>query len=727
MGPPSIWATLGIEATRDRAVIRRAYAARLKATNPEDDPAGFQALRAAYERALAWAAPAATPARRGAAREPEPEPPRGMETQATGGPTPSDAEAAPDTAETPKERARDWRPPEATGAPAPPERVRDWRAPQRAEAPPPRRRIPAWRPPQPPPEIFDDAARRDYAARRETLAGLVADAAASPAARQAALAALLASPLLEDMSRHAEAERWLARLIAANPPRSDALIAPAIAHFGWDVQRVGPRSDVAAAVLARREDLRFLEAARGIGAPHPGAVRALTRKPTRWTVAVHRLSPALAGHVRSFLAVVRAERPGLMTSLDAGAVAWWDAHLARPRLGPLAIWTLAVLPVLVALGAWKGEGATAGDDSPLVFGLATLGAVSATVLFNLYAVQWPRELWRRRWARTAPAWAGLAWAPALLGAVLLAAALPPSAPATLALLGAAALSTLWAVVVGEPDRRQPGQAIPAFRWRGPILSVPIAFFVYLGYWVFLRSGVRWSWPLRAAFAFTYLAAFWLAAIDDLAPAAALQMTGPLIAAAIAFSLSAGTLATAWARASARGRRNWLIGLAGLALAALAALWAARDVAAARPLAAALIAAAVFAHKAPGAALAGAGATVRDLVMRVGWLGLVWVAANLADLRANWVAALVILGIAGLVALIVTLERADRAQPIRRRLARTGEATLRYGWLALTPVLLALIAGPDTSALATAGVWMLCGVGATLAALAPSPRPARGRI
>ncbi|MCC4604499.1 J domain-containing protein [Xanthomonas campestris] len=50
------WAleALGLDDDADTRAIKRAYAARLKLTRPDDDPAGFQRLHETYQAALAW-------------------------------------------------------------------------------------------------------------------------------------------------------------------------------------------------------------------------------------------------------------------------------------------------------------------------------------------------------------------------------------------------------------------------------------------------------------------------------------------------------------------------------------------------------------------------------------------------------------------------------------------------------------------------------------------------
>lgn len=57
--PISPWQTLGIAATQDERMIKRAYARQLKTTRPDECPAQFQTLRQAYELALQLAKQAA--------------------------------------------------------------------------------------------------------------------------------------------------------------------------------------------------------------------------------------------------------------------------------------------------------------------------------------------------------------------------------------------------------------------------------------------------------------------------------------------------------------------------------------------------------------------------------------------------------------------------------------------------------------------------------------------
>ncbi len=160
---PGPWAVLAIAPTQDARQIKRAYAARLKVVRPDEDAAGFQALREAYEWALAQcdavparpvvslqvgpvAPPPLPPAEAGPPAEPAGE-------DVTGNPSP---DYSPRRASAPSIIYRHT-PPAAQEVPAPVRGVELWRA------------FRAALPPQDGDDVSGDSAARIEAQLREAL------------------------------------------------------------------------------------------------------------------------------------------------------------------------------------------------------------------------------------------------------------------------------------------------------------------------------------------------------------------------------------------------------------------------------------------------------------------------------------------------------------------------------------------------------------------------------
>jgi hypothetical protein len=277
------WPVLDIAPTGDETEIRRAYVRRLKAIDPETDAAAFIELREARDLILYVMRRTAFEAARAAGE--------GV-SEALG---------------------------QETG-----------RAPAKAAAPPAPATPAQEAAPREEPEIDPE-----YFARIERM--LFGDEAYDADALGEAAAALFAHQALDRIVMAESIQNWAINAIVNSAPRSDPLIEPAIARFGWDQNLTDwRRAPVLDWILDRRRDAQFerdliafdpkyadvLAALRTPGAP--------AGKPA-WTV---------ADGVRAFLYHARLQNPTSIALCDHDAVAWWDNFLRSPTFpygtfGPL--------------------------------------------------------------------------------------------------------------------------------------------------------------------------------------------------------------------------------------------------------------------------------------------------------------------------------------------------------------------------------------------------------
>jgi hypothetical protein len=288
------WALLGIEPTDDKRAVRMAYTQRLKETDVDSDPAAFIRLRKALDEALFWGT-----------SKPD------WEEEDWGG----DLEQWPDIANLQfafQPGAFDLRMDEG-----------EWR-----------------------PDLPAASEDRLGMACAELDRLLFADEEPDPEQIAALGGEIMSDPELVNVDRAAETERWLAQLIPAGAPRSDPLIEPAVARFGWDRwDRHWRRDEDVEQALSRREAIQFLARCQDIHVQRV-ALEEL-RRPARSRLEWDNLS--LAREVREFLALIDTQHPLLHRDLNADSVAWWRSYLAGPYL-PASFWSLLLMvPAAVTL------------------------------------------------------------------------------------------------------------------------------------------------------------------------------------------------------------------------------------------------------------------------------------------------------------------------------------------------------------------------------------------
>jgi len=337
---------LGLDESASVRDIRRAYAHKLKQIDPGQDPAGFQALREAYETALSWTAYREREVIEADAEPPPVPVPVQMPTaEAEQVQVPHLAPVAP--------HAQPSKAPEAVSStsdpalPAPPSQPAPQSPPQPLSEPQP----PA---PQQLADLVFERLAQDAA--RLAASGRLGE----PQAWHAALLARLQDAELENIGARILFEQRVVELLGAGwRPGNEALFPAAVAAFEWSAERRGlAQFGYSGHLLNEAIDERALfdlqpPVARGV----QERVAALLRRPQPASVA------EVLDHMEA-LEEIEVRFPSLLAVVaDTGKIEHWRAVYAehhvdeepgpstRERLARLYWWILLLIGVFVLLRA----------------------------------------------------------------------------------------------------------------------------------------------------------------------------------------------------------------------------------------------------------------------------------------------------------------------------------------------------------------------------------------